>query len=111
MIGDGVYDVPALKAAQLAIAQGSGAQMAKSVSDLVLVDGDFAVIPGLIAQGRQMLRNLQRVAKLFLSHPPTQDRIRKTQAEIRKLNPERSSYVLNTSDFETIRKRLYDHLM
>jgi len=52
-----------------------------------------------------------RVAKLFLSHPPTQDRIRKTQAEIRKLNPERSSYVLNTSDFETIRKRLYDHLM
>ncbi|HEY4085737.1 MAG TPA: M48 family metallopeptidase [Bryobacteraceae bacterium] len=52
-----------------------------------------------------------RVAKLFLSHPPTQDRIKKTQAEIRKLNPERSSYILNTSDFETIRKRLYDHLM
>jgi predicted Zn-dependent protease len=52
-----------------------------------------------------------RVAKLFLSHPPTQDRIKKTQAELRKLNPERSSYVLNTSDFETIRKRLNDHLL
>ncbi|HVV46078.1 MAG TPA: M48 family metallopeptidase [Bryobacteraceae bacterium] len=52
-----------------------------------------------------------RVAKLFLSHPPTQDRIRKTQGEIRKLNPERGSYILNTSDFEAIRKRLYDHLM
>jgi predicted Zn-dependent protease len=52
-----------------------------------------------------------RVAKLFLSHPPTQDRIKKTQAEIRKLNPERSSYILNTSDFETIRKRLSDRVL
>jgi len=52
-----------------------------------------------------------RVAKLFLSHPPTQDRIKKTQAEIHRLNPERGSYVLNTSDFEAIRKRLYDQLM
>ncbi|HVW07701.1 MAG TPA: M48 family metallopeptidase [Bryobacteraceae bacterium] len=52
-----------------------------------------------------------RVAKLFLSHPPTQDRIKKTQAEIRKLNPERGDYILNTSDFEAVRKRLYDQLM
>jgi predicted Zn-dependent protease len=51
------------------------------------------------------------VAKLFLSHPPTQDRIRKTQAEIRKLNPERGSYILNTSEFESIRKRLNDRVL
>jgi predicted Zn-dependent protease len=51
-----------------------------------------------------------RVAKLFLSHPPTRDRIAKTQREIRKLNPERGSYVLNTSEFEVVRKRLYDQL-
>lgn len=52
-----------------------------------------------------------RVAKLFLSHPPTGDRIVKTQAEIRKLAPEPGSYILNTSEFEEIRKRLYDQLM
>ncbi|HST32636.1 MAG TPA: HAD-IC family P-type ATPase [Solirubrobacteraceae bacterium] len=67
MIGDGVNDVPALKASRLAIAQGSGAQMSRSVADLVLVSGDFAVVPTLVAEGRRSLRNLQRVTKLYVT--------------------------------------------
>jgi cation-transporting P-type ATPase E len=67
MVGDGVNDVPALKASRLAIAQGSGAQMARSVADLVLVRGEFSALPALVGEGRKLLRNLQRVAKLFIA--------------------------------------------
>jgi predicted Zn-dependent protease len=46
------------------------------------------------------------VSKLFLSHPPTSDRIVKTQAEIGKIKAEGDRYVLNTSEFESVRNRL-----
>ena len=67
MVGDGVNDVPALKASRLAIAQGSGSEMARSVADVVLVNGDFAAVPEMVAQGRKILRNIQRVTKLFVA--------------------------------------------
>jgi magnesium-transporting ATPase (P-type) len=67
MVGDGVNDVPALRAARLAIAPGEGAEMARAVADLVLVRGGFAAVPPMIAEGRRVLRNLQRVSKLFVT--------------------------------------------
>ncbi|HZO34679.1 MAG TPA: HAD-IC family P-type ATPase, partial [Gaiellaceae bacterium] len=67
MVGDGANDVPALKAARLAIAQGTGTQMARAVADIVLVEGDFASVPAMVDEGRKILRNVQRVAKLFVT--------------------------------------------
>ncbi len=67
MVGDGVNDVPAMKASRLAIAQGTGTQMARAVADVVLVRGEFAAVPAMVAEGRKILRNVQRVAKLFVT--------------------------------------------
>ena len=67
MVGDGANDVPALKAARLAIAQGTGTQMARAVADIVLVEGEFSSVPGMVDEGRKILRNVQRVAKLFVT--------------------------------------------
>jgi magnesium-transporting ATPase (P-type) len=67
MIGDGVNDVPAMKGSRLAIALGSGAQMAKSVADSVLVTDSFAAVPAAIGEGRQIILNIHRVARLFVT--------------------------------------------
>ncbi|MGI9116972.1 MAG: HAD-IC family P-type ATPase [Gaiellales bacterium] len=66
MIGDGVNDVPAMKTARMAIALGSGSQIAKGVSDMVLLNGSFSSLPAGVAEGRRILANIRRVAKLFV---------------------------------------------
>jgi cation-transporting ATPase E len=67
MTGDGVNDTLALKDADIGIAMGSGAPSTKSVAQLVLLDGRFATLPGVVAEGRRVMANMERVANLFLT--------------------------------------------
>lgn len=67
MTGDGVNDALALKDADLGIAMGSGAAATKAVARLVLLDGKFSSLPGVVGEGRRVIANMERVANLFLS--------------------------------------------
>ena len=66
MTGDGVNDLLAMKQANCSIAMASGAEAASSLSSLVLLDSDFAAMPGVVAEGRRVINNIQRAASLFL---------------------------------------------
>lgn len=67
MTGDGVNDALALKDADLGIAMGNGAGASKAVARIVLVEGKFSTLPGVLGQGRRIMANMERVATLFLS--------------------------------------------
>lgn len=67
MTGDGVNDVLALKSADLGIAMDSAAAATKAVARLVLLDGRFDRLPGVVAEGRRVIANIERVSSLFLS--------------------------------------------
>lgn len=66
MTGDGVNDVLALKESDCSIAMQAGSEAARNVSDVVLMDSDFASIPDIINEGRRSINNLQRSSSLFL---------------------------------------------
>ncbi|MCI1663035.1 MAG: HAD-IC family P-type ATPase [Actinomyces sp.] len=67
MTGDGVNDTLALKDADLGIAMGNGASATKAVAQVVLVGSEFSVLPGVVAEGRRILANMERVSSLFLA--------------------------------------------
>ena len=66
MTGDGVNDVLALKEADCSIAMASGSDAARTVSNLVLLDSNFASMPLVVQEGRRSINNLQRSSSLFL---------------------------------------------
>ena len=67
MTGDGVNDALALKTADLGIAMDSAAPATKAVARLILLDGRFDRLPEVLAEGRRVIANIERVSGLFLS--------------------------------------------
>ena len=67
MTGDGVNDILALKRSDCSVAMASGADAAKNISHIILMDSNFARLPAVVDEGRRVVNNLQRTASLFVT--------------------------------------------
>jgi magnesium-transporting ATPase (P-type) len=66
MLGDGVNDILPIKRADLGIAMGEGSPATRTVAGLVLENNNFELLPATLDEGRTIVRNIRRAAKLFL---------------------------------------------
>ncbi len=66
MTGDGVNDTLALKESNCAIAMADGSEVARKVSQIVLMDSDFSTLPDVVAEGRRCINNVRQSSSLFL---------------------------------------------
>jgi cation-transporting ATPase E len=66
MLGDGVNDVLPIKRSDLGVAMGAGTRAARTVAAAVLETNDFGLLPAMLDEGRVIVNNLRRAAKLFL---------------------------------------------